>query len=45
MRRALRLRPQLPLPRNRQANKRISLFSFAEYPVACYGDEGEENPP
>jgi len=21
------------------------LFSFAEYPVACYGDEGEENPP
>ena len=22
-----------------------NLFSFAEYPVACYGDEGEENPP
>ena len=21
------------------------LFSFAKYPVACYGDEGEENPP
>jgi hypothetical protein len=21
------------------------LFSFAEYPVACYGDEGGENPP
>jgi hypothetical protein len=20
-------------------------FSFAEYPVACYVDEGEENPP
>ena len=20
-------------------------FSFAEYPVACCGDEGEENPP
>ena len=22
-----------------------NLFSFAEYPVACYGDEGEGNPP
>ena len=21
------------------------LFSFAEYPVACCGNEGEENPP
>jgi hypothetical protein len=21
------------------------LFSFAEYPVACCGDEGEEHPP
>jgi hypothetical protein len=23
----------------------MRLFSFAEYPVACCGDEGEENPP
>jgi hypothetical protein len=23
----------------------IELFSFAEYPVACCGDKGEENPP
>ena len=23
----------------------IILFSFAEYPVARYGDEGVENPP
>jgi hypothetical protein len=23
----------------------VFLFSFAEYPVACCGDEGEENPP
>jgi len=23
----------------------FGLFSFAEYPVACYGDEGGENPP
>ena len=22
-----------------------ALFSFAEYPVTCCGDEGEENPP
>jgi hypothetical protein len=26
-------------------NESGDLFSFAEYPVACYGDEGEENPP
>ena len=25
--------------------KPTPLFSFAEYPVACYGDEGEGNPP
>ena len=23
----------------------MALFSFAEYPVVCCGDEGEENPP
>ena len=23
----------------------LSLFSFAEYPIACCGEEGEENPP
>ena len=27
------------------ANRRTSLFSFAEYLAACCGDEGEENPP
>jgi len=28
-----------------QASVSEILFSFAEYPVACCGDEGEENPP
>jgi hypothetical protein len=30
---------------DRGAGLSIDLFSFAEYPVACYGDEGEGNPP
>ena len=31
---------------NEAGNERLRpLFSFAEYPVARYGDEGGENPP
>ena len=29
----------------RNTPENIDLFFFAEYPVACFGDEGEENPP